>query len=121
MSIEITVELLDDLHGKAKSATPGPWDRQGLANLLRFGHKHDGPWDECESDCYLPLPEENDAEFISAANPDVILALINKIRELTEANQILDSKANRLRNRSFSLKHSICDLIDTAFKREGSV
>jgi len=86
MSIKITEDLLEDLTSKAKCATSGPWDRQGLANLLRYGQKHDGPWNECESDCYLPLPEENDAEFISAANPDVILALINKIRDLTEAN-----------------------------------
>jgi hypothetical protein len=82
MSVEITAELLDDLLGKAKSATPGPWDRHGLANLLRFGHKHDGPWNVCESDCYLPLPEESDAEFILAVNPETVIALINEIRAL---------------------------------------
>lgn len=83
MKIKITHELLNSLRQKAEAATEGPWNRQGLASLLRYAQKHDGPWNEDEYiDCCLPLPEDKDAEFIVAANPAVVLALIEEIEQL---------------------------------------
>ena len=142
MSIEITEDLLEDLTSKAKCATSGPWQQcNGTDVFTEHGvksvqgvkaSKNDG-WqiadcsvgktftDNSDYANLCAIEQKQNASYIAAVSPNVILALINKIRELTEANQILDSKANRLRNRSFSLKHSICDLIDTAFKRERSV
>ena len=80
MSVEITPALLSDLRQKAEAATQGPWNQQGLASLLRFAQKHDGPWNDDEYiDCTLQLPEEKDADYIAAASPAVVLALINQL------------------------------------------
>ena len=87
MSIEITPELLNNLRQKAEAATEGPWNRQGLASLLRYAQKHGGPWNDDEyTDCSLPLPEEKDADYIAACNPAAILALIARIEELEAKN-----------------------------------
>jgi len=46
--------------------TPGPWDRDGIYYLLRFGRKNDGPWDdEIEEGNWMP--DEVDADLIAAA------------------------------------------------------
>jgi len=83
--IKITPALLSDLRQKAEAATEGPWNRQGLASLLRYAQKHDGPWNDDEYiDCSLPLPEEKDADYIAAANPAVVLALVAEVERLRD-------------------------------------
>jgi hypothetical protein len=83
MGIELTSALLTYWRQKAEAATSGPWSRAGLAALLRYARKNDGPWDDSEYlDCSLPLPEEQDADFITACSPAVVLALIARVEEL---------------------------------------
>jgi hypothetical protein len=83
--IEITPALLSDLRQKAEAATQGPWNQQGLASLLRFAQKHDGPWNDDEYiDCTLQLPEEKDADYIAAASPAVVLALVAEVERLRD-------------------------------------
>jgi hypothetical protein len=85
MSVEITPALLSDLRQKAEAATQGPWNQQGLASLLRFAQKHDGPWNDDEYiDCTLQLPEEKDADYIAAASPAVVLALVAEVERLRD-------------------------------------
>jgi len=53
--------------------TPGPWDRDGIYYLLRFGRKNYGPWDdEIEEGNWMP--DEDDADLIAAA-PELLAAL----------------------------------------------
>lgn len=56
MSIEITPELLAAIENKAKDATQGEWPQD--------------------------YPQGNDLVFIAAANPSVILALIEHIKQM---------------------------------------
>ena len=80
MSIEITPALLAERRKIAEAATPGPWDQQGLANLLRYAQKHDGPWNDSEYvDCSISLPEEADAAHIVENSPEKVLQLLDLI------------------------------------------
>lgn len=88
MSIEITPALLAEKRKIAEAATPGPWDQQGLANLLRYAQKHDGPWNDSEYvDCSISLPEEADAAHIVENSPDRVLQLLDLINELADRLQ----------------------------------
>lgn len=106
MSIEITQELLDDLLAKATAATPGPWQRRNGFDV--FGEDggvsaegveaaEDDGWQiaDCnagvtytvkyETATLSPFEVQHNAEYIAAANPDVVLALINEITTLSRA------------------------------------
>jgi len=78
MSIEITPALLADLRQKSGAATPGEWliGHVGMAGdnfaviISRF--------------CGNEICVKSYAEFIAAANPSVVLALIDEIKRLNE-------------------------------------
>ncbi len=81
--MQITPELLADLKAKAQAATPGPWEQ----------HEHyphvivDGVLDpicEVNRSPYAYTDSRTDAAYISAASPDVVLALIEKIENYRE-------------------------------------
>ena len=65
---------LDELEAKAKAATPGPWERISSAVFLE-----DSPHDIAH------VKWIEDGEFIAAANPKAILALIRELREARAA------------------------------------
>jgi hypothetical protein len=97
--IEITPALLSDLRQKAEAATQGPWNQQGLASLLRFAQKHDGPWNDDEYiDCTLQLPEEKDANYIAAASPAVVLALVAEVERLRDTQNNLLATLRRIKS-----------------------
>jgi len=77
----MTDDALIRLRALCDAATPGPWDESGLRSLLRYGRKHDGPWDECDG----VIPDDTDAAFI-AASRTALPALI----ELCEAYAMKD-------------------------------
>ena len=57
------------------------WSKEAIWELLRFGRKHTGPWEECSGD----IPEEKDAELIVAASEMLeILKLWKKLVEVEE-------------------------------------
>src|SRR3990167_6439064 len=73
---------LDTLERLAQAATPGPWHTEGLHIVSKnriwicSGH-HDG---------YQPgVGLSPEPKFIAACSPDVILALVARVRALTEA------------------------------------
>lgn len=77
---DVTPALLADLKEKAQKATPGSWYRNGIqiqtanqipiAASLYCPGKHDAA-----------MTAANDAAFIAAASPDVVLALIERIEK----------------------------------------
>lgn len=81
--IEITPELLADLTAKAEKATPGPWEQHEhypfaiidyvLNTICEIGKG--SVYQDCEAN----------AEYIAAANPSVILALIENYENKKEA------------------------------------
>jgi hypothetical protein len=68
---------LDSLEAKAKAATPGPW-RYGYEPGF-CGELIDPTGEMIAS--FADEPAARDAEFIAAANPAAILALIRELRE----------------------------------------
>lgn len=78
--ITITAELLDDLQRKAKAATPGPWEHIRHRELSMVASDE---WELLDIRCDQPN-DNADGEFIAAANPAVVDALVEHIRSLTE-------------------------------------
>ncbi|MBX5689011.1 ead/Ea22-like family protein [Pseudomonas aeruginosa] len=83
-----------ELRRLAKAATPGPWRVQTGCSWRRIGtdhgdgdvlrpctHPHDG-WPD------IAAPVEN-LEYIAAANPKAILALLDEIDRLKAENEVL--------------------------------
>ena len=62
---------LDELERKARAATPGPWADDGCT--VTHGH----PMDQIVDYVY----SRDDAAFIAAASPDVVLELVRRVRE----------------------------------------
>ena len=81
---------LNELEALAKAATPGPWHSPGIGEIhnekcvviasIDFPHEHN----ENEGGT------QQDADFIAAANPQVILQLIALIRQMGEALEYVD-------------------------------
>lgn len=74
--------------------TPGPWNKNGLRELLRFGRKHDGSWNEVGLDTEN-MPDDTDHHLI-AASSDLLarlkamyewLKLIEIVRVANEGNE----------------------------------
>lgn len=78
--MEINIEALEQL---AKKATPGPWivDRSKIGRPHGCAVLEDGAFDWV---CHMQLSNQpnafNDADFIGAANPTVVLALLERLR-----------------------------------------
>lgn len=76
---------LDELETRAKAATPGPWliERRdmGSGEIIHVVYgTHDVTWSGDEA-----CPNaRGDARYIAAASPDVVLALIARVRELED-------------------------------------
>jgi hypothetical protein len=84
--VALTDAELDELERKATAATPGPWVHlhgedfelvYGVAIRSEDGHSV-AEWDD------LPLSPD-DADFVAAANPKTVLALVAEIRRLRSA------------------------------------
>ena len=76
---------LDDLEAKARAATPG-WRRQGTAEKHHVFIQHDHGIAPELGRVLLRMnehfPYEADAAFVAACSPDVVLALVGRVREL---------------------------------------
>ena len=75
-------EQINRLKELAQKATQGPWDTGAS--------RHDPSWVVCRetgfqiADCQIRVNGYNNAAFISAANPAVVLALVERIERLEE-------------------------------------
>lgn len=77
-------DYLDDLIAKARAATPGPW------HVSKSHDENDcDVWGVSDAKARLHYRDnfghDQDAAFIAAANPTVILALCERVRELEQA------------------------------------
>jgi hypothetical protein len=70
--------MSDDLRKLAEAATPGPWvnSRKGIGPRCVSGGQDDGM---ILVRVYADFP--NDAAFIAAASPDVVLGLLGRVKE----------------------------------------
>lgn len=86
--VEITPELLAELKSKAEYATPGPWEyREDNAAGYNIESQNDyivysGTDSDCE--CDYGCEKESNAAYIAAANPKVVLALLDEIDRLNK-------------------------------------
>jgi len=79
------LEALEEL---ALAASAGPWEVEfgDLGSYIFFSKQ---PTRRMAEITYRNNPnDENDASFIAAASPDVVLALIKRVRELEEAHAV---------------------------------
>lgn len=76
MSIEITPELLNDLEHKARGTCGSRWVLVNGNELKPYHYR----W------TIAVFPDSNDAKFVAAASPAVVLALIARIEELEAKN-----------------------------------
>jgi hypothetical protein len=81
-----TLERLKELQA---TATPGPWDRDGLYNVLRIAKKS-LDWELVNPTEDASMPDEDDAEFIVALH-EALPALL----ELAEADIQLNDLIER--------------------------
>lgn len=90
-AMNVTPELLAELRQKAEAATPGPWATK--YNLTRVYRAHGDPrvsQNEIARSLFESKPESivrarNNATYIAAANPALLLALLDEIERLREA------------------------------------
>jgi hypothetical protein len=82
----VTDDLLAEIEAAARAATPGPWrvDQNNEGLHLR---SYDGKSMMCNADYYPWVPGSCDFDYIAAANPANVLALIARIKELEEAQR----------------------------------
>lgn len=94
---------LDELEAAARAATPGPWMEDQETGCLRardgewqevacFGHDYDdyGGWGPAPYEKLHHTPDAN-PRYIAAASPDVVLALIARIKNTrTEIRAAVD-------------------------------
>ncbi|MFJ4173374.1 ead/Ea22-like family protein [Microbacterium sp. NPDC089696] len=80
---------LDPLEAKAKAATPGPWMLDGMGEdepeINYWAHRFIGTAEPNESGSHEVVATSEDghgpnAEYIAAAHPAVILALVSELR-----------------------------------------
>lgn len=83
MRIVITPELLADLKDKAGKATPGPWIKDtAFPSCVITGDPDLIIGNQAEHNNIFSSALKCNADYIAAANPAVILALIARIEEL---------------------------------------
>lgn len=78
-AVKLDPETLDRLEALAREATPGPWllgQDEYNPELVTAGRDESGAWIYVAGDW-----EERDSAFIAAVSPDVVLALIEVVRE----------------------------------------
>lgn len=74
-----------ELKDKAEKATPGPWNVDSLGNIFRTPHAKDEDYQPVvlltKSSLDEYAPTEADAAYIAAANPQVVLAMIELLQD----------------------------------------
>lgn len=93
--VKIDSEALRTLKAKAEAATPGPWFHQEdeVMEDCAIADRIVGPY-LGEQVCQVYVDSENEianADFIAAFNPQVALALIERIEKLEKRNVGMDA------------------------------
>lgn len=88
-------ERLRELARYAQQATPGPWETVQYAGIHQPGDNRDNP----PIAATYTHNRDADEAYIAAASPDVILALLDRLREPPTTLVIPDSEAEVLPER----------------------
>lgn len=94
---------LDNLESKAKAATPGPWQYDGV-NVTQAVNDGTGLADVITTDDADEgrIITDADAAYIAAASPDVVLSLIARVRDAEaqakRVRAVLDDVSERVRH-----------------------
>ena len=114
-AIKITPELLADIEAKARSATPGPW-------AIMYGGQPGDSYAVVGS-CSWNRPvcgiepvnyKIENAKHIAAANPAVVLAMIERIRRLEEERQ---AAVDALHQWVWGVEHDDKTEVENAFEQ----
>lgn len=100
----MTDEQLDALEAAAKVATPGPWREAPLYDRIDSPMQVIGEHNRIVADCGHSI----DSQFITAANPAVVLDLIAELRKArAELNWLAEKLARiaRIYHMSMGLKN----------------
>ena len=92
----LTEKELDTLKAAAKAATPGPWSDEHNYRLDRhYVNCRNGTKEICECQNWVEENIDGDANsaYIAAANPSVIIALIDELRQMRESIHYSDIKS----------------------------
>ena len=101
--VEVTEALLADIEAKARAATPGPWvgdEREGMRASVYSDDATGSVVAECGSWSYVAHSEAAciaNAAFILSAQPAVVLALVQRIKDLESAKEVV-AQARLLRS-----------------------
>lgn len=76
-----------ELRRLAKAATPGPWGRDGF--YIHTTRKEGGTTYVETWNTLAGIARKENAEFVAAANPKTILALLDEIDGLKAENEVL--------------------------------
>ncbi|MFW0750132.1 ead/Ea22-like family protein [Pseudomonas aeruginosa] len=76
-----------ELRRLAKAATPGPWGRDGF--YIHTTRKEGGTTYVETWNTLAGIARKENAEFVAAANPKTILALLDEIDQLKAENEAL--------------------------------
>jgi len=94
---DLTPDRRAALKTLASAATPGPWFIEGAHNDYAIvgdvkGHTNGWAWPSTkvlQLDTYKMQPTRENAEFIAAASPDVVLALLAHLERLEKDVRLL--------------------------------
>ena len=90
MTNPLPKERLDELVALADAATPGPWRFQEPDGLYDFYYVDPVERHERRGVTHFGKSDRSDAEFIAAADPDTVRALIAQARRAQEAEAKLE-------------------------------
>ena len=88
-----------ELRAKAQAATPGPWEKLGREARMDFWISSYHPDLGSKPVALIPPLCEAftaNAEYIAAASPDVVLALLDEVERLDQQWQDIADKASRI-------------------------
>ena len=109
----MTQEQINELRKLAEDATPGPWIKRGYV-----------PGIGCGVDGVTAVAHHTtsaDADFIAAANPAAILALIQQRDELLAALKLAEESIGRFTSDEGSTQHDfdVADAVYAAISNAG--
>lgn len=105
---------LDDIEKKAKAATPGPWANKWSSNYPFYVDVRKPAPSLSKHDAERPTYwRVQDAEYIAAVSPDVVLKLIERLRDAEETIEWPTESALKAYKKKWSAERSESDVEGT--------
>lgn len=106
----ISQKKLDELEKSAKAATPGAWELIQLYGCHIAVQDQKGLPKGIFSITSMEVNKEENAKYVAAANPAMVLEMIAEIKSLRQENARLNAEADWLADRcdEFCGNHNFC-------------